>query len=322
MRVAQIERNGGPEAIVSASRPTPEPRAGEVRVCVEAAGVNFVDVYTRTGLYPSPLPAVLGREGAGVVEALGEGAAELRVGDRVAWAGVSGSYASHVVAPASALVKVPDAVPLPTAAAVMLQGMTVDYLVRAVRPLGRGDRCLIHAGAGGVGLLFCQRARALGVEVFATVSSEEKAKLAREAGATHVIDYRRTDFAEEVKRLTEGQLLDVVYDSVGKDTFEQSLRCLRPRGMLVLFGQSSGPVPPFELRVLSDLGSLFVTRPTLRDYTRTREELVDRATTVLQAVARGELDVRIHSVLPLERAAEAHRLLEGRGTSGKLVLAP
>ena len=322
MRVAQIETNGGPEAIRIVEKPTPEPGAGEVRVRVEAAGVNFVDVYVRTGLYASPLPTVLGREGAGVVEALGEGVRDLRVGDRVAWAGVAGSYASHVVAQASAVVKVPEAVKSSIAAAVMLQGMTVDYLVRAVRPLARGDRCLIHAGAGGVGLLFCQTARAMGVETFATVSSEEKAKLARDAGATHVIDYRRTDFAEEVKRLTGGRLLDVVYDSVGKDTFEKSLRCLRPRGMLVLFGQSSGPVPPLEVRVLSDLGSLFLTRPSLRDYTLTREELVDRASTVLDAVARGALSVRIHEVLPLERAADAHRLLEGRGTSGKLVLAP
>jgi NADPH2:quinone reductase len=320
MRVAQIEACGGPEQIHVAQREMPEPKEGEIRIRVEAAGVNFIDVYNRTGLYKAPLPLTLGKEGAGEVEALGAGVTELRVGDRVAWTMVNGSYATHVIARPADVVRVPAGVDAVRAAAVMLQGLTAHYLSRSTWKLERGQRCLFHAAAGGVGLLFCQIASRLGAEVIGTVSTEEKARLAREAGAAHVIDYVRQDFAEEVKRITRGEGVDVVYDSVGKTTFEGSLRCLRPRGMLVSFGQSSGVVPPFELRQLNDHGSLFVTRPSLRDYTRTREELCARADDVLGWVARGELSVRVHETFSLERAGEAHRMLEGRGTSGKLVL--
>ncbi|MGO8992001.1 MAG: quinone oxidoreductase family protein [Polyangiaceae bacterium] len=322
MRVAEIEAYGGPEQIRIVERPTPEPGPAQVRVRVEAAGVNFVDVYNRTGLYKSELPLALGKEGAGTVEALGSGVTELRIGDRVAWVSVTGSYATHVIAHPVDLVKVPDEIDAVRAAAVMLQGLTAHYLVRSTWRLERGQRCLMHAAAGGVGLLFCQIASRLGAEVIGTASTDEKARLAREAGASHVIDYVRQDFEEEVKKLTRGDLVDVVYDSVGKTTFDKSLRCLRPRGMLVAFGQSSGVVPPFDLRILNDRGSLFVTRPSLRDYTRTHEELASRAAEVLGWVARGELSVRVHEVLPLDRAADAQRMLEARVTSGKVVLAP
>jgi NADPH2:quinone reductase len=322
MRVAQIEAYGGPEQIQIVERPTPEPGPGEVRVRVEAAGVNFVDIYNRTGLYKSPLPRTLGKEGAGTVEALGSSVSDLRVGDRVAWCSVSGSYATHVIARPDDVVKVPDGIDVVCAAALMLQGLTAHYLARSTWRLEPGQRCLMHAAAGGVGLLFCQIATKVGAEVIGTASSEQKARLAREAGATHVIDYLRQDFEEEVKRMTRGELVDVVYDSVGKTTFDKSLRCLRPRGMLVAFGQSSGVVPPLDLRVLNDRGSLFVTRPSLRDYTRTREELSSRAGELLDWVAKGELSVRVHEVLPLDRAADAQRMLEARATSGKLVLTP
>jgi NADPH:quinone reductase len=322
MRVAEIEAYGGPEQIRIVERPTPEPGPAQVRVRVEAAGVNFVDVYNRTGLYKSELPLALGKEGAGIVEALGPAVTELQVGDRVAWVSVAGSYATHVIAHPVDLVKVPEGIDAVRAAAVMLQGLTAHYLVRSTWRLERGQRCLIHAAAGGVGLLFCQIASRLGAEVIGTASTEEKARLARDAGAAHVIDYVRQDFEEEVKQLTRGALVDVVYDSVGKTTFDKSLRCLRPRGMLVAFGQSSGLVPPFDLRILNDRGSLFVTRPSLRDYTRTHEELSSRAAEVLGWVARGELSVRVHEVLPLERAADAQRMLEARATSGKVVLTP
>ena len=322
MRAAVIEAYGGPEQIRIVERETPEPGPGEVRVRVEAAGVNFVDVYNRTGLYRSELPFALGKEGAGTVEAMGPGVSELRLGDRVAWVAVAGSYATHAIARPRDLVKVPEGVDSARAAAVMLQGLTAHFLTRSTWRLEPGQRCLFHAAAGGVGLLFCQIAKRIGAEVIGTVSTDEKARLAREAGAAHVVDYTRQDFEEEVKRITRGELVDVVYDSVGKTTFEKSLRCVRPRGLLVSFGQSSGPVPPVDLRALLDRGSLFVTRPSLRDYTRTPEELSARATEVLGWVARGELSVRVHEALPLARAADAHRMLEGRGTSGKLVLSP
>ncbi|MBV9947993.1 MAG: quinone oxidoreductase [Myxococcales bacterium] len=322
MRVALVAAFGGPEQIRFVERDAPEPGAGELRVRVEAAGVNFLDVYHRTGLYGGELPFALGREGAGVVEALGAGVSGFAAGERVAWTGVPGSYATHVVARAEDVVKVPAGLDVTRAAAVLLQGLTAHYLTRSTWPLRRGERCLIHAAAGGVGLLFCQMARMVGAEVFGTVSSDEKARLAREAGATHVIDYTRLAFDEEVGRVTGGALLEVVYDSVGRTTFEKSLRCLRPRGLFVSFGQSSGPVPSFAPRVLSDHGSLFFTRPTLRDYTRTREELESRAGEVLGWAASGAIAVRIHAVLPLDRAADAQRLLESRATTGKLVLQP
>jgi NADPH2:quinone reductase len=284
--------------------------------------VNFIDVYFRTGLYPRPLPFVAGLEGAGVVEALGPDAGSLAVGDRVAWASVSGSYATHVNAPANLLVPVPDGVPDETAAAAMLQGMTAHYLVHGVRSTRPGDTALVHAAAGGTGLLLVQMLRAAGARVIGTCSTAEKEALAREAGADDVIRYDRTDFVEAVRALTSERGVDVVYDSVGKSTFEGSLRSLRPRGLLVLFGQASGPVPPFELRRLSELGSLFITRPTLAHYVAERAELEARAGAVFDAIAAGRLRVRIGARFPLAQAADAQQALEGRATPGKVLLLP
>jgi NADPH2:quinone reductase len=284
--------------------------------------VNFIDVYFRTGLYPRPLPFVAGLEGAGVVEALGPDAGSLAVGDRVAWASVSGSYATHVNAPAKLLVPVPDGVPDETAAAAMLQGMTAHYLVHGVRSTRPGDTALVHAAAGGTGLLLVQMLRAAGARVIGTCSTAEKEALAREAGADDVIRYDRTDFVEAVRALTSERGVDVVYDSVGKSTFEGSLRSLRPRGLLVLFGQASGPVPPFELRRLSELGSLFITRPTLAHYVAERAELEARAGAVFDAIAAGRLRVRIGARFPLAQAADAQQALEGRATTGKVLLLP
>jgi NADPH2:quinone reductase len=320
MRAARVEVCGGADAIAFVDLPTPEPGPGQARVRVEAAGVNFIDVYQRSGLYKVPLPVPLGSEGAGVVEAVASDVRDLRPGMRVAWAGVAGSYATHVIAPVDKLILVPDGVDAKRAAAVMLQGMTAHYLVRSTYPLRAGETCLLHAAAGGVGLLVCQLARSIGAHVIGTASTDAKARLAREAGARDVIRYRDTDFEAEVRRITRGAGVDVVYDSVGKDTFDKSLACLRPRGMLVSFGQSSGAVAPFDPLLLSQRGSLFLTRPKLGDYTATRAELVSRATDVLEAVGRGDLAVRIHEALPLARAADAHRLLESRATAGKLIL--
>lgn len=283
---------------------------GQARIKVAFAGVNFIDVYHRSGQYVLPSPLLLGREGAGVVDEVGAGVT-LAPGDRVAWADLAGSYADELVAPADKLVAVPATTSLEHAAALMLQGMTAHYLATSVYELRPGSRCLIHAAAGGVGLLLCQLARAAGAESYGTVSTDDKAALARAAGCTHVIRYDREDFAAVARGV------DVVYDSVGKTTFDKSLDCLRPRGLLALFGQSSGAVPPFDLQVLSRKGSLFITRPTLGHYTATRPELEARAAAVLGA----GLDVRIDRILPLADAAEAHRLLEGRHTSGKLLLA-
>jgi NADPH2:quinone reductase len=283
--------------------------------------VNFIDVYFRTGLYPRPLPYVAGLEGAGVIEAVGEGVS-LSVGERVAWAAAPGSYASHLTAPAASLVSVPETVPLDTAAAAMLQGMTAHYLVHGCRTTGAGDVALVHAAAGGVGLLLIQLLCQAGARVIGTCSSDEKEKLAREAGAEHVIRYDRQDFVAEARQRTDGRGCDVVYDSVGQATFEGSLRALRPRGLLALFGQSSGPVPPFDLGRLNGLGSLFVTRPSLAHYTADRAELERRAGAVLGAVADGSLSVRIGARYPLAEADEAHRALEARRTTGKVLLIP
>jgi NADPH2:quinone reductase len=318
MRAIRPAATGGHEVMKLAEVDEAPLGRGQVRVKVAFAGVNFIDVYFRSGQYPAPLPLPLGREGAGTVEEVGEGA-DWKVGDRVAWCDVPGSYAERVVAPAEKLVTVPDDTRLDRAAAVMLQGMTAHYLVKSTFPLRAGQSCLVHAAAGGVGLLLCQMARAIGAEVFGTVSSDEKAALALAAGCTHAIRYDQVDFADAVKK---GGGVDVVFDSVGKTTFDKSLDCLRPRGMMVLFGQSSGAVPPVNLQVLNLKGSLFVTRPTLGHYTATRQELLARAGDVLGAVGRGELGVRIDRVLPLADAAEAHRLLESRATSGKLLLQP
>jgi len=290
-----------------------------VLVRVEAAGVNFIDVYHRSGAYPRELPFVLGEEGAGVVEAVGPGVVEPRAGQRVAWASVPGSYATHVVAAADKVVPVPAALDARHAAAAMLQGMTAHYLATSTFRLGREHTCLVHAAAGGVGLLLVQLAKRAGARVIGTTSSEEKAQLARDAGADHVVLYTHEPFDEAARAHTGGRGVDVVYDSVGASTFEGSLRSLRPRGLLVLFGQSSGRVPPLDLQVLNARGSLYVTRPTLRDYVATRAELVDRAEAVLGAVARGEIALRIRDY-PLSRAADAHRALASRATRGKLLL--
>jgi NADPH:quinone reductase len=322
VRAIIVHETGGPDVLTPSERPQPEPGPGEARVRVEMAGVNFIDVYQRTGLYPRPLPFTPGVEGAGVVEAVGDSVDLVAVGDRVAWALHPGSYADAALVPAQRLVRVPDAVSFETAAALMVQGMTAHYLVESTFLLGPDDTAVVHAAAGGVGLLLVQMARAAGATVIGTCSTEEKAERVRGAGAHHVIRYDQTPFRPEVLRLTEGEGATVVYDSVGQATFRDSLASLRPRGFLVLFGQSSGKVPPLDPADLASGGSLFLTRPSLADYARDRRELEWRAGDIFERVARGALSVRIHDVLPLERAAEAHGLLEGRKTSGKLLLRP
>lgn len=315
-----VRSHGGPEVLAWEPHDPGAPGPGALRIRVAAAGVNFIDVYFRTGLYPAPVPFVAGLEGAGVVEAVGQGLTDFAVGDRVAWAGVPASYAEVLLAPAARVVKVPDGVPDELAAAVMLQGMTAHYLSFGTREPRPGDTALVHAAAGGTGLLLVQTLAAAGVRVLGTCSTAEKEALAREAGAEQVIRYTERNFVEETRRWTGGRGVDVVYDSVGATTFEGSLGCLRPRGLLVLFGQSSGPVPPFDLGRLNTLGSLFVTRPSLAHYVAEREELERRAAAVLGAVASGTLRVRIGARWPLRDAAEAHRALEGRSTSGKILL--
>ncbi|MHB8425710.1 MAG: quinone oxidoreductase family protein [Gammaproteobacteria bacterium] len=322
MRAILVEKTGGPEVLRPAARPRPEPGAGEVRVKVGAAGVNFIDIYQRQGLYPMPLPFVPGNEGAGTVEALGAGVGGFIVGDRVAWCGALGAYAEMACVPARQLVKLPAGLDVRAGAALMLQGMTAHYLAHSSYPLKRGETCLVHAAAGGVGLLLLQVARRLGARIIATVSTDEKAALARTAGADEVIFYERQDFAAEVRSLTDGAGVAVVYDSVGRSTFDKSLDCLAPRGYLVLFGQSSGPVPPFDLQVLNRKGSLFVTRPTLAHYTRTREELQWRAGDILGGAADGSLKLRIDSEFPLSEAAAAQTRLASRQSAGKILLRP
>ena len=322
MKAIEIRQVGGPEVLTLSNIPTPAPKTGEALVKVHASGVNFIDVYFREGRYKKDLPFVGGQEGAGVIEAVGDGVVDLKPGDPVAWCTIMGSYAEYAVVPAERLVKVPGGLDLKLAAAVMLQGMTAHYLAYSTFTLKPGDIALVHAAAGGVGLLLTQMAAQAGARVIATVSTEEKAKLAREAGATEVILYTASDFEMETKRLTEGRGVDVVYDSVGKVTFEKSLNCLRPRGLMVLYGGSSGAVPAFDLIELSAKGSLFVTRPSLKDYTSTRTELLSRAEAVLAAVQKGSLKVRLEHVYPLAEARQAHLDLEGRVTTGKLLLIP
>jgi NADPH:quinone reductase len=322
MRAIRIHEEGGPEVLRVEDLPLPEPGPRQVRVRIEAAGVNFIDVYQRTGAYPGKLPRPLGLEGAGVVEALGPDVAGVAVGDRVAWTGVPGSYATHNLVPVDKLVPLPAGVDARAGAAAMLQGMTAHYLVHDSYPLGAGDSCLVHAAAGGVGLLLCQMGRRLGARVIGTVSSAEKAELARAAGATDTILYTVEDFAVEVKRLTGDRRVQVVYDSVGRDTFAKSLDCLAPRGRLILYGQSSGPVGPFDPQLLNSKGSLFLQRPNLAHHTLTRDELLRRAGAVLEQVALGQLKLRIGATFPLEAAAEAHRALEARRTTGKVLLLP
>jgi NADPH2:quinone reductase len=321
-RVISVRETGGPEVLQLEDQTCGDPGAGEVRVRVAACGVNFIDVYFRTGLYPRPLPFVCGLEGAGSVEAIGPDVGGLAAGDRVAWSSVPGSYAEVLLAPAGQLVKIPAGVADDLAAAAMLQGMTAHYLVHATRETRPGDVALVHAAAGGVGLLLIQMLKAAGASVIGTCSSAEKEKLAREAGADHVVRYTESDFAAEARRLTDGEGVDVVYDSVGRTTFEGSLSCLRPRGLLALYGQSSGTVPPLDLLQLQARGSLFVTRPSLAHYTRDRAELELRAGAVLGAIAEDRLRVRIGARCPLAKAADAHRALEGRRTTGKVLLIP
>jgi NADPH2:quinone reductase len=320
MKAIRIHQVGGPEAMRLEELPDPSPGRGEALVAVEASGVNFIDVYNRTGLYKTPLPYTLGQEGAGTVLATGDGVSEVRTGDRVAWYGTFGSYATRVVAPAQRLVPIPDGVTTKQAAAVMLQGMTAHYLARSTYPLKAGDTCVVHAAAGGVGLLLTQIAtKIVGATVLGTVSTEDKARLAREAGA-ETIDYTKEDFAAVAKSRTGGRGVPVVYDSVGRTTFDKSLASLAPRGTLVTFGQSSGAIPPFDLLRLSQGGSLYLTRPTLGHYVATREELLWRAGEVLGWVGDGTLRVRIDREVPLADAASAHRALEGRETAGKVLL--
>jgi NADPH2:quinone reductase len=320
MKAIRVHAFGGPEVLSLEDIAPRAPGPGEALVRLHAAGVNFIDVYQRTGLYPSPLPYGPGLEGAGVVEAVGDGVRDFAAGDRVAWTGVPGSYAEMNVVPAARLVRVPAGLDLKLAAAVMLQGMTAHYLSHATYPLKRGDTCLVHAAAGGVGLLLCQMARERGARAIGTVSTEEKERLAREAGAAEVIRYTERDFLAEVRRLTAGRGVDVVYDSVGATTWERSLAALAPRGLLALFGQASGKVPPVDPLALMKQGSVFMTRTNLADYTATREELLARAGEVLDAVVAGRLAVRIAHEVPLERVADAHRELEGRRTTGKVLL--
>ena len=322
MKAIRVHTPGGPEALRYEEIERAAPGPSQVLVKIEAAGVNFIDIYQRTGHYKVPLPVTLGQEAAGTVSAVGPGVAEPKVGERVAYASLLGAYAEYAVVPADRVVVLPDGVSTKQGAAVMLQGMTAHYLATSTYALKPGDACLAHAAAGGVGLLLCQIAKLRGARVLGTVSTREKAALARGAGADEVILYTGQDFETEVRRLTNGAGLQVIYDSVGKTTFEKGLGCLAPRGMMVLYGQSSGPVGPFDPQVLSQKGSLFLTRPTLAHYIATRAELLGRAGEVLGWIKSGKLTVRIERELPLAQAAEAHRLLEGRKTTGKVLLIP
>jgi NADPH2:quinone reductase len=322
MKAIQIRAHGGPEALQVVELPVPEPEPHQALVRIEAAGVNFIDVYHRTGLYSIKLPYVPGQEGAGTVEKAGEEVTGLAPGDRVAWAGVAGSYAEYACLPAEKLVKLPEHVDCEQAAAAMLQGMTAHYLSHDTYPLKRGDTALVHAAAGGVGLLLVQIARLRGARVLATAGSSRKAELARKAGAEEVILYEEKDFVAEVKRLTGGKGVQVVYDSVGQATFLKSLDCLAPRGMMVSFGQSSGKIAPIDTQLLSTRGSLFLTRPTLWHYIADRPSLLARAGDLFDWIGSGRRFLYIAQVLPRERAAEAHRLLEARQSMGKLLLSP
>jgi NADPH2:quinone reductase len=322
MKAIQIVATGGPEVLQLAELPIPEPGPGQVLIRIEAIGVNFIEIYFRKGTYKASLPMTPGSEAAGTVEELGPGVTGFVAGDAVASVSVLGSYAEYALVPAAQLVKVPDGVTPEQAAAAMLQGMTAHYLAYSTFPLKEGQTALVHAGAGGVGLLLTQMAVRLGARVITTVSTEVKAELSREAGASDVILYTEQDFVQEVKRLTDGKGVDVVYDSVGKTTFEGSLNCLRPRGLLALFGASSGPVPPFDLIQLSGKGSLFVTRPTLWHYVATRAELEWRAGDVLGWAAKGELKLRTEHLYSLDDAGQAQTDLESRKTTGKILLEP
>jgi NADPH2:quinone reductase len=322
MKLIQISQVGGPEVMqyVDAPIPTPGPKQALVRIA--ASGVNFIDVYFRIGLYKADLPFTPGNEASGTVEAVGPEVTEVKPGDRVAYAMNRGSYAEYTVVPASTLVKLPDNVTLPTAAAAMLQGMTAHYLTHSSYPLKKGDVCLVHAAAGGAGRLIVQMAKMLGATVYGTAGTDEKAAIAKSAGADEVIVYTKQDFVAEIKRLTGGKGLDVIYDSVGVSTFIKGLDLLRPRGMMVLFGQSSGAVPPFDPSILNQKGSLFLTRPSLAHHCLTRDELLWRAGDVLGWIGSGKLELRIEHTYKLSDAPQAHRDLESRKTAGKLLLEP
>jgi NADPH:quinone reductase len=320
MRAMRVHAPGGAEALREDTIPVPRPGPGEALVRLEYAGINFIDVYKRSGAYKVPLPATLGEEGAGTVEAVGDGVTEVKVGDRVAWASALGAYAEYATVLAAKLVPVPTNVDLRMAAAVMLQGMTAHYLTHSTYPLKKGDRCIVHAAAGGVGLLLVQIAKRRGAYVIGTAGSAEKAELAKQAGADAVVNYTTQDFVEETRRLTDSRGVHVIYDSVGKTTFLRGFDVLAPRGMMVLFGQSSGPVDPINPQLLNQKGSVFLTRPTLGAYIETREELLWRAGELFEWIGRGELSVRIGAEFPLGDVGDAHRALEGRRTTGKVLL--
>ena len=322
MQAIQILTTGSADVLTLRDLPTPTPGPGEALIRVEASGVNFIDTYFREGRYPAQLPYTLGQEASGIVVAVANNVTSVKAGDRVAWCIIPGTYAQLAVAPADRLIVIPDALTFQQAAAAILQGMTAHYLSHSAYPIQRGDEVLIQAGAGGTGLLLIQMAKARGARVFTTVSTDEKAALARAAGADEIILYTTEDFAAKVKALTNGRGLPVVYDSVGKSTFEKSLECLRPRGTLVLFGGASGAVPPFDLIRLSTMGSLYITRPTLKDYIATRADLEARANDVFNGVVDGTLKLRLEHIYPLADAAHAHRDLESRKTTGKLLLIP
>jgi NADPH2:quinone reductase len=322
VKAIQVQTPGGPEALRLADLPVPKPKPNEVVVKTAAAGVNFIDIYFREGRYPASLPFVNGQEASGVVSEIGSAVGSWKVGDRVAYTGILGAYAEYAAVPADRLVRVPEGITFEQAAATMLQGMTAHYLVKSAYPLKPGETALIHAAAGGVGLLLVQMAKQIGARVIATAGTHQKTKLAREAGADELIVYTEQDFEEETRRLTGGKGVDVIYDGVGKTTFEKDLNLLRPRGYLVLFGAASGPVPPFDPIKLSQKGSLFLTRPFLAHYIATREELTARAVDLFQMIAAGKLNLRIKHVYKLAEAPQAHRDLEARKTTGKLLLIP
>jgi len=322
MKAIQVQKTGGPEVLTLVDLPIPKAKANEAVVKIAASGVNFIDVYFREGRYPAALPFTDGQEAAGTVTELGSDVKQVKVGDRVAYSNVMGTYAEYAAVPADRLVRVPDKITDQQAAAAMLQGMTAHYLINTTYPLKKGETALIHAAAGGVGLLLVQMAKNIGAHVIGTAGTEEKAKLAREAGADEVIVYATQDFEAETKRLTGGRGVHVVYDGVGKTTFEKGLNVLRPRGYMVLFGGASGPVPPFDPIVLAQKGSLFVTRPSLIHYVALREELEQRSGDVLAMIAAGKLKLRSSQTYKLEEVQQAHRDLEGRKTTGKILLVP
>jgi NADPH:quinone reductase len=322
MKAIRVNAPGGPDVLRFEDTPEPTPKAGEATVKVDAAGINYIDVYQRSGQYKLALPMTLGLEAGGTITAVGPNVTDVKVGDKVAYTGIPGAYAQYAAVPAARLVVLPQGISTRQGAAAMLQGLTAHYLACSTYPLKSGDTCLVHAAAGGVGLLLCQIAKMRGARVIGTVSTEDKAKLAREAGASDVILYTKQDFEAEVKRLTDGKGLQVVYDSVGQTTFDKGFNCLAPRGMMALYGQSSGPIGPFDLQVLNAKGSLFVTRPSLNHHIITRAELLQRSEELLGWIRDGKLKLRTEFEFPLKDAADAHRALEARKTTGKILLIP